>query len=212
MVVVSRVAAASNAWKRWTSPRIPAQGPHCAGELLLARVRALSTLAPRERVDEALAQAAPELADAIKHGAIIPSGRYPLGWLRALHAAGEHGLTGEDLSRRLGYAAARIGRSGVTDARGAVPGDALLAALPALLTQHHPSATHSVHELSPTRVRFAVRDAEGFDRRLWHGLLGACECLLEMRHAELVRVRFVAGGRDADTAATIACFWSLARE
>ena len=140
-----------------------------------------------------------EAGDALRYGTVVPTGWYPVAWLRELLAAvRRHAGGGRDLMRALG----REGR--VDDFKRGVfrlvaflsSPETLIAQSVAYFCRYDNGGELRVLESRARMARVKFSSCHGWDENVWEYTIGGVTGLLEASGASEVRVRVVEGGGD----------------
>ncbi|WP_394823034.1 hypothetical protein [Pendulispora albinea] len=182
----------------------------CKGTNFLDFLRILRQESNEDVCDECIARLPDELRDALRYGAIVRGGWYPIRWYGALHTTAR--LTGapQGFARTVG----RI--STIDDLSGGIyssflrivsPGF-LISGAARLFNRYYELGTMDVLESRRGFVRVGCRGCVGFDANIWQDVLGGCEGGLQAARAHDLRIRLVTGGDDGDEHASIEAYFS----
>lgn len=150
-----------------------------------------------------------DAGDALRYGAVVASGWYPLEWYTALHAAARAAGAPPSFAREVGR---------VTTHRDLTTGVLKLvtrALTPAIMVSIGSRTFNRYYEVghlevtSPAagRARLAWTGCVGFDRNLWEDVLGGCLGALEAAGAQDAHVAWTSGGSDGQDHATATARW-----
>ncbi len=179
------------------------------GLALKNRLKNLDDVVGPGTAERVLQQMPVELREALRYGRVVAGGWYPIGWLRALHAAVQQVTGGGlELSRQLGYVGTlqnftTVHRFFLT----VLSVEAVLERASRIFGSYHDKGSLSVLESRPGMARLAFGGCEGFDRNLWAAVRGSVEALLELCQARGGRVRITSGGGEADSACEMVAYW-----
>jgi hypothetical protein len=156
-----------------------------------------------------LAALRPELRAALTSGQIVPSGWYPVGWKRELHAAGKQVTAEPRLAWVMGSEMTRRDLKGIYRSFLRVVSPRYVMSVGSrFFANYFRGASMRVHETRRGFTRVSFAGCHGFDRNLWLDVVGGCEATLEAAGGQYVRMHIEAGGRDGDHAAQVSAWWS----
>jgi hypothetical protein len=161
----------------------------------------LSTLARihgQQSVDATLSLLPPEIEEALRLGAVVASGWYPIDWYRALHVAIHTACSGGlELSRQLGR------ESSIDDFRGiyryllkVISSEVLVAQAPRVFQMYFKGGEVMMTDSSRCAGVLDFRGWHGFDKAIWADVTGGVEGILVARGAAAVRQRVLRGGSE----------------
>lgn len=172
-------------------------------------LRALEEVYGPAAVVQTLALADAECAAAIREGRVLPTGWYPIEWVRSLHAAAQQATgAGPDLSRRLGNAAMRADFRGVYRIFLVVLSpESLISKSARVFSTYFAQGTMTVVASRAGFAHVVFADCAGFDRSLWADIIGSSEAGLQLCGAKDTRFEVLRGGGDADDFFEIEARW-----
>jgi hypothetical protein len=159
-------------------------------------------------VKSVLASAPEELAHALRYGAIVKGGWYPLGWYCDLHRVAFAVTSDARLAYTVGY------DSTIADLQSGILRMVLKAVNPGFALTIASAVFNRYYELGKLHVdsrdhgcaaRF--EGCVGFDRNVWQDVLGGCEGGATAAGARDVRLVQLSGGREGDTSCSIELHW-----
>lgn len=181
-----------------TSPRVK-------GVAFRAIMRSLRAL-KGEAAEQAAYRAMPEhVADALKYGALVPGGWYPIAWYRDMLKA----VVREAPARELGAQGMRDDLHGVYQMllRLLRP-ETLFSVSPKIFARYYDTGRIVINEKRPNYIRGTFEGCAGWDYNMWQDVTGSCVEVVRLSGASNVRVRTVAGGKDGDESCELEFFWS----
>jgi len=181
----------------------------CKGTNIHNFLRVLRLEGGETREAECIARLPEDLRSAVRYGAIVRGGWYPIHWYRALHAAAQAIGMGPGFPRTVGKISA------LQDLSGGIYSVFLRIVSPAFLLtgsarifhRYYERGTMDIIESRAGYVQAKFRDCSGFDHNIWQDLLGGCEGALVAARASDVRVRVIDGGNDGDDHASFEAYY-----
>ncbi len=161
--------------------------------------------------DRSRAIMTPALAEAYRHGTLLPASWYPISWYREVFRSFRAATSsGPDLPRRIGALAVRH------DMRGAhkrfvawlVSPSAMLALSQRLFSTYYDTGRLVLVESRRGFASMRAMDCVGWDHNMWSELTGSSQALLEESGAKHVRLHSIAGGRDGDAHHDFEAHWT----
>ncbi len=182
----------------------------CKGTNFLDFLRILRQEGGEAREAECLTRLGEEARRALRYGAIVRGGWYPIAWYRDLHATAQAIGMGPGFPRTVG----RV--STLQDLSGGIYSAFLRIVSPAfiisgsarLFNRYYESGTMRVEESREGYVRVRCDGCHGFDRNIWQDVLGGCEGALEAARARELRIRIAEGGGDGEAQAAIEAYYA----
>lgn len=157
-----------------TELRVKGHGLHG----MLAALSTIEGSAVRARVEARIPR---DFADALKHGAIVAGGFYPLAWARAIHQlAMEEGTKGAKLPYLLGHENTSKNLHGIYAfvVKMFDPGT-VISQGKRLMTMYYGGGTADVIERTPHSALMRYRECVGFDRPMFEELAGGSVAIVE---------------------------------
>ena len=181
----------------------------CKGTNFLDFLRILRQEGGEAREAECLTRLPEDSRRAIRYGAIVRGGWYPIAWYRELHATAQAIGMGASFPRTVG----RV--STLEDLSGGIYSSFLRIVSPAFLlggaarlfNRYYEVGSMKVDVSRPGYVRVACGGCAGFDRNIWQDVLGGCEGALQAARARDVRIRFLEGAGDGDPHASLEAYY-----
>lgn len=150
----------------------------------------------RAFADQALASLEGPAGEALRHGAVIASGMYAVGWYGALvregaetsadPAAFAHEVGRRSTERDIGTLHRLLFR--------ALSVETIVNQVPRLLGLYFEGGRGQVVVAAPGRIRLTFEAFHGFDEYLWRDLAGACEAMLAATGVFATKATVIEGG------------------
>jgi hypothetical protein len=160
-------------------------------------------------VERTLAGVDPECTRLIRERRLLPTGWYPIDWLRELHASAQR-VTGKgaELSWQIGAASMRADFTGVYRIFLLVLSpEALVSKSARVFSTYYTRGKMEILESRPKLVQVAFSDCVGFDANLWADVMGSAQAGLELCGAKQVEHETLSGGRDGDDFMEVVARW-----
>ncbi|MFO0562805.1 MAG: hypothetical protein U0269_32600 [Polyangiales bacterium] len=145
---------------------------------MLSAITVIEGEAVRSKVEARLPD---DLRDALRLGAVVAGGFYPIGWARAIHErALEEGSKGAQLPFLIGYESTKKDLQGIYAfvAKMFNPGT-VLGQGKRLMAMYYGGGTADVLERSSTSATLRYRECFGFDRAMFEELAGGSVAIME---------------------------------
>jgi hypothetical protein len=153
----------------------------------------------------------PEIASALRLGAVVTTGWYPIEWYRALHAAVSRACPGEgsELARKLGR------EGSIQQFRGihrlllrVISSELLVSQAPKIFRMFFDGGEVAMAEVGTGLGVIEFSGWHGFDRSIWNDVVGGMEGFLVARRAVDIRHRVLRGG-GSDGSLKVEYRWSM---
>lgn len=159
----------------------------------------------RERVEAAMSG---PLAEAWRHGGIVASGWYPIGWYRDLWRTVRTFEDRDELVRLVGRESMeldfRVYHKLIL--RMLTPATIMKIAQ-RIFTRYFTHGGIEVVDSQPRRLRARWTGVEGFDDNLWIEHMAGAEHLVRLAAGDTTKLEIIAGARGADTHAEVVATW-----
>lgn len=168
------------------------------GQAFKGFMGAVKTLFGDDGVERLVAALPPDLGSTWKHGGLVTSGWYPVGWYRELHKAAHATFRGEaQLSRRISYEATRSDLQGLYRfVLQFLSPHTLLGQAPRIFALYNRGGRVEVSDNRDGHATIAYRDCHGADRNIWEDIIGGTTASLEAVKVKVVTVLVLEGGGD----------------
>ncbi len=153
-----------------------------------------------EVVEQTKALLPEEIADAVRTGAIVASGFYPVAWYIEHHKAAMNATRrGPALAREIAAESTRADFRGVYRFFAIILSpESFVARAGKAWGMYWSTGTVTVVEARRGYAHVVFEGCEGFDAILWQDIQGSIEALLDIGGAKNVRMQTLSGGRDED--------------
>jgi hypothetical protein len=171
---------------------------------------ALNELRGEAAVARAYSLMPPEMSDAYRRRAIVPSGWYPISWYRELFRAVIAAANGGPLfARSVGYQSSKYDMAKIHNRIISmfVSPQVLLKFAAGYFSNYYDTGRFEVIESEPGRIKARCVGCTGFDQNMWNDIVGSSTALLEGAGAKQVRVHIANGGHDGDDFIEMDAFW-----
>jgi len=172
---------------------------------------ALERLRGRDEVERTFRALPREIERAIRDGAVVASGWYPIDWYRELHAAMRTACreTGYELAHELGREATQSDFSGIYRLMlRVVSSELLVSQAPRIFRMYFAGGEVGMAEVDSGWGVIEFVGWHGFDRAIWADVMGGIEGILLARQATDVRSRVIRGG-GSDGSLRVEYRWSM---
>ena len=166
------------------------------GQSFKSIVAARGVLEGPRAVETMLARAPDDLAAALRSGAVVSGGWYPVEWYVALHrAAADATGRGTDLAEALSAEAVRQNFRGIYRFFALViTPEGIMARAPRAFRLFFSAGTPIVHAARPGFVDNEFVNCDGFDEHVWADAIGASKAMITFAGGHDVASRVLTGG------------------
>jgi hypothetical protein len=169
------------------------------GQALRSVLAALAKIEGNDAHDRAIAALPDDVSTALRSGAIVAGGWYPIEWYAAIYDAASR-VAGRPMGRELGRESARADLSGIFRFFTFILSpESIVARAPRIFAMVFEGATGSAYDVRPGHIGIEYRNCVGFTPDIWEDVRAGTEMILERSGAKNVGSRVAAGGGHAPT-------------